>query len=72
MGTTGTPMLFKTQIDRLYFKFARHTHDRTVPNPHPIPPEPNEFVGIDESQTRVIYPGIISLSHPRTRKTRTS
>jgi hypothetical protein len=61
MGTTGTLMPFKTQIDRLYFKFAPHSADRTVPNPHPIPPEPSQFVGIAESQTRSIFPGIISL-----------
>ena len=61
MGTTGTLTPFKTQIDRLYFKFAPHTRDRTVPNPHPLAPEPREFVGIQESQTRSIYPGIISL-----------
>ncbi len=61
MGTTGTLMPFKNQIDRLYFKFAPRSNDRLVPNPHPIRPEPDQFAGFAESPTRNIYPGIISL-----------
>lgn len=61
MGTTGTLTTFQTQLDRIYFKFAPHTNQRIVPNPKPIPPEPSQFTSVQQSPTRTIYPGIISL-----------
>lgn len=61
LGTTGTLMPFKNQIDRLYFKFVSHAHDGVVPNPQPVGAEQREFKGIRESPTRVISPGIVAL-----------
>jgi len=61
LGTTGTLMPFKNQIDPLYFKFVPHEHDGMIPNPQPLGAEPREFRGIRESPTRVIAPGILTL-----------
>lgn len=60
LGTTGTLMPFNAQIGDLYFKLVPHARD-TIPNPLPLGSEPKEFKGIDESPTRRIYPGIVTL-----------
>jgi hypothetical protein len=69
LGTTGTLMPFKNQIDPLYFKFVPHAHDGMIPNPQPLDAEPREFKGIRESPTRVIAPGIVTLIPGNTKDT---
>jgi hypothetical protein len=60
VGTSGTLRPFRSQLDRLYFKFDE-PHMRAVANPQPVGSEPREFAEIDESHSRIIYPGLVAV-----------
>jgi hypothetical protein len=59
VGTPGTLTPFKSQLDRLYFKFE--PQGRLLLNERPIGSEPREFRQIGESQTRNIFPGLVAV-----------
>jgi hypothetical protein len=58
VGTPGTLTPFRTQLDRLYFKF--NPQARILLNPQPLPSEQREFKLIQESPSRSIYPGLVA------------
>lgn len=58
IGTPGTLATFRSQLDRLYFKFDSQA--RVLLNPQPLPTEAREIRLIQESPSRSIYPGLIA------------
>ena len=58
IGTPGTLTPFRSQLDRLYFKFDPQA--RVILNPEPLPSEAWEIRLIQESPTRSIYPGLVA------------
>jgi hypothetical protein len=58
IGTPGTLTPFKSQLDRLYFRFDSQA--RVLDNPQPVASEPREIKLIQESPSRAIYPGLVA------------
>jgi hypothetical protein len=58
IGTPGTLTPFRSQLDRLYFRFDSQA--RVLINPLPLASEPREINLVQESPSRSIYPGLIA------------
>jgi hypothetical protein len=58
IGTPGTLTPFRSQLDRLYFKFDSQA--RVLLNPQPLATEDREIRLIQESPSRSIYPGLVA------------
>jgi hypothetical protein len=58
LGTPGTLAPYRSQLERLYFKFDPQA--RLLINPQPLAGEKREYRMTQQSSTRSIYPGLVA------------